>query len=106
GLQGHRRRPRIIDDLDVEHEDMIALTTIVVKAIKAFSAEFAESMACRRIVKLRRGLLLWPLVGPTRNRPACVGFIVRRAQAELLSALRSDTPPPAVASGPSPARSG
>src|SRR5262245_13746387 len=23
-------------------------------------------MACRRIVKLRRGLLLWPLVGPTR----------------------------------------
>ena len=29
-------------------------------------------MACRRIVKLRRGLLLWPLVGPTR-----VGFIDR-----------------------------
>src|ERR1700732_3096596 len=24
-------------------------------------------MACRRIVKLRRGLLLWPLVGPTRT---------------------------------------
>ena len=57
-------------------------------------------MACRRIVKLRRGLLLWPLVGPTRNRPACVGFIVRRAQAELLSALRSDTPThPVVLSG-------
>ena len=33
---------------------------------KDFSAEFAESMACRKIVKLRRGLLLRPLVGPTR----------------------------------------
>ena len=31
GLQGHRRRRRIIDDLDVEHEEMVALTTIVVK---------------------------------------------------------------------------
>jgi hypothetical protein len=32
-------------------------------------------MACRRIVKLRRGLLLWPLVGPTRAtaRRASVG---------------------------------
>jgi hypothetical protein len=33
---------------------------------QGFSPEFAESMACRRIVKLRLGLLLWPLVGPTR----------------------------------------
>ncbi len=32
-------------------------------------------MASRRIVKLRRGLLLWPLVGPTRERPG-----VRREQ--------------------------
>src|SRR5439155_16309275 len=55
------------DDLDVEHEEMVALTTFVVKqGSRLFSAEFAESMACRRIVKLRRGLLLWPLVGPTR----------------------------------------
>jgi hypothetical protein len=35
-------------------------------------------MACRRIVKLRRGLRLWPLVGPTRAYgPACVGHIDR-----------------------------
>ncbi len=32
-------------------------------------------MACRRIVKLRRGLLLWPLVGPTRNGPARIGLV-------------------------------
>src|SRR5947209_2804835 len=31
GLQGHRRRRRIIDNLDVEHGEMVALTTIVVK---------------------------------------------------------------------------
>ena len=31
GLQRHRRRCRIIDDLDVEHEGMLALTTFVVK---------------------------------------------------------------------------
>src|SRR3972149_8621682 len=31
GLQGHRRRRRIIDDLDIEHEERVALTTIVVK---------------------------------------------------------------------------
>jgi hypothetical protein len=31
GLQGHRRRRRIIDDLDIEHEEMVALTTIIVK---------------------------------------------------------------------------
>src|SRR5262245_29115417 len=30
-LQGHRRRGRIIDNLDVEHEEMVALTTFVVK---------------------------------------------------------------------------
>jgi hypothetical protein len=30
-LQGHRRRRRIVDDLDAEHEVMVALTTIVVK---------------------------------------------------------------------------
>src|SRR5262249_43804708 len=36
---------------------------------QGFFCEFAESMACRGIVKLRRGLLLWPLVGPTRARP-------------------------------------
>src|SRR5262249_51140697 len=34
--------------------------------IKAFSAESAESMECRRNAKLRPGLLLWPLVGPPR----------------------------------------
>ena len=34
--------------------------------IQGFFVEFAESMACRKIGKLRRGLLLWPLVGPTR----------------------------------------
>src|SRR5262249_24494187 len=32
GLQGHRRRRRIIDDLDGEHDEMVALTTIIVKA--------------------------------------------------------------------------
>ena len=31
GLQGHRRRRRIIDDLDVEHGEMVALTTFLVK---------------------------------------------------------------------------
>src|SRR5438105_10704570 len=57
-LQGHRRRPGIIDDLDVEHEEMVALTTFVVKqGSRLFSAKFAKSMACRRIVKLWRGLL-------------------------------------------------
>src|SRR5262249_1674192 len=67
GLQGHRRRRRIIDDLDVEHGEMVSLTTFFVKeGSRLFSAKFAKSMACRRIVKLRRGLLLWPLVGPTR----------------------------------------
>src|SRR5437870_4410508 len=30
-LQGHRRRRRIIDDLDVEHEEMVSLTTFIVK---------------------------------------------------------------------------
>src|SRR5262249_25821504 len=30
GLQGHRRRRRIIDDLDVEHEEMVSLTTFFV----------------------------------------------------------------------------
>src|SRR5262249_56019097 len=67
GLQGHGRRRRIIDDLDVEHGEMVSLTTFFVKqGSRLFSAKFAKSMACRRIVKLRRGLLLWPLVGPTR----------------------------------------
>ena len=36
GLQGHRRRRRIIDDLDVEHEERVALTTIVVKRESRF----------------------------------------------------------------------
>ena len=31
GLQGHRRRRRIIDNLDVEHREMVALTIILVK---------------------------------------------------------------------------
>ena len=49
GLQRHRRRCRIIDDLDVEHEEMVVLTTFIVNAwFKAFSDEFAESMSCRR----------------------------------------------------------
>jgi hypothetical protein len=30
GLQSHRRRCRIIDDLDVEHEEMVVLTTFIV----------------------------------------------------------------------------
>src|SRR5256885_15958051 len=30
-LQGHRRRRRIIDDLDVEHEEILSLTTFIVK---------------------------------------------------------------------------
>jgi hypothetical protein len=33
-LQGHRRRRRIIDNLDVEHEEMVSLTTFVVKQIQ------------------------------------------------------------------------
>jgi hypothetical protein len=36
------------------------------RRMNRFSAKSAESMAYRGIVKLRRGLLLWPLVGPTR----------------------------------------
>ena len=36
GLQGHRRRGGIIDDLEVEHEEMLALTTIVVKKDQGF----------------------------------------------------------------------
>ncbi len=51
GLQRHRRRGRIIDDLDVEHEAMVVLTTFIVNnEFKAISDEFAESMSCRRIV--------------------------------------------------------
>jgi hypothetical protein len=50
GLQSHRRRCRIIDDLDVEHEERVVLTTFIVNdGFKAFSDEFAESMSCRRI---------------------------------------------------------
>jgi len=30
GLQGHRRRRRIINDLDIEHEEMVVLTTLFV----------------------------------------------------------------------------
>jgi hypothetical protein len=59
------------------------MTTIVVKhGSRLFSAEFAESMACCRIVMLRRGLLLWPLVGARRAmaRRACVGCIDRGEQ--------------------------
>jgi hypothetical protein len=53
--------------LDVEHEENGSSDNYSCQAwIKAFSAEFAESMACRRFVMLRRGLLLWPLVRPTR----------------------------------------
>jgi hypothetical protein len=40
GLQGHCRRRRIIDNFDVEHGEMVALTTIVVKQIQGFAAEF------------------------------------------------------------------
>jgi len=32
---------RIIDDLDVEHEEMVLLTTFVVKMVQGFSYEFA-----------------------------------------------------------------
>jgi hypothetical protein len=35
-------------------------------AARCTGNSFDESIACRRIVKLRRGLLLWPLVRPTR----------------------------------------
>jgi hypothetical protein len=37
GLQGHRRRSRVIDDLDVEHEERVVLTTFVVNATQALS---------------------------------------------------------------------
>src|SRR5258708_13494589 len=69
GLQGHRRRRRIIDNLDVEHEEMVALTTIVVKDGSRIFLPNSASMPCRRIGELRRGLLLWPLAGPTPAPP-------------------------------------
>jgi hypothetical protein len=79
--------------LDVEHGEMVALTTIVVKhGSGLFLPHSRGSMTCCGIVKLRRGRLLWPLVGPTRNGPACVGCIDMRAQAEVPSARRTDTP--------------
>jgi hypothetical protein len=49
---------------------MVALTTFIVNAgIKDFCTEFMDSMACRRIVKLRRVL----------NGPACVGPLAFKA---------------------------
>src|SRR5262249_49504498 len=96
GLQGHRRGRRIIDNLDVEHEEMVSLTTFFVKPrSRLFSAKFAKSMACRRNVKLRRCLLTLS-AGRTdaSTGPACVGFIDLWAQAEVPNALRTDTPKP------------
>jgi hypothetical protein len=82
--------------LDVEHEEMVALTTFVVKqGSRLFSVKFAKSMACRRIVKLRRCLLTLS-AGRTdaSTGPACVGLIDMRAQAEVRCAQRTDTPKP------------
>ena len=42
-LQGHRRRRRIIDDLDVKHEEKLPLTTFVVKGDpRLLLAQFAD----------------------------------------------------------------
>ena len=38
-LQGHRRRRRIIDDVDVEHEEMVSLTTFIVKPVESSATE-------------------------------------------------------------------
>jgi hypothetical protein len=55
-------------------------------------------MACRRIVKLRRGLLLWPLVGPTRPtaRRASVSSTEVSENRILGSNAHSHCPPVAV----------
>src|SRR5262249_40183636 len=60
--------------------------------IEAFSGKFAESMACRGIVKVaaRSPSLAAGRTG-ARNGPACVGCIDRWAQANLRKLLRSDT---------------
>jgi hypothetical protein len=64
--------------LDVEHEEMLALTTIVVKQGSRFFCRIRGVDGVPQKVKLRRGLLLLA-AGRTeaRNGPACVGFIDR-----------------------------
>jgi hypothetical protein len=45
---------------------MVALTTIIVKHGSMVFLPNSRRCPCHRIVKRRRGFLLWPLVGPTR----------------------------------------
>jgi hypothetical protein len=56
GLQRRRRRCRIIDDLEVEHEETVALTTFLVN--KGATASNSRNPGTARVVRMPRSLSL------------------------------------------------
>lgn len=85
--QGHRRRRRVIDDLDVEHDDMVALTIFLVNDQQRLFLP-----ALRRSGPARRwrvaGMLSFAALAPTGDgtrrvsQSARIAIISRRSASE------------------------
>jgi hypothetical protein len=77
------------------------LTTFLVKdASKAFSYEFAESMSCRRIVVLRRGLLLGKAGELVAENHAATSGPLKHAQTYRFAPMCSSRTNRAMSAGP------